>query len=64
MRKTLLIIAASAVLSACGGGDNAKNSGGPLALNDLGYFERQGVNVLIFFVIYSVLFFQNIAIGL
>ena len=48
MRKTLLIIAASAVLSACGGGDNAKNSGGPLALNDLGYFERQGVNVLIF----------------
>ena len=48
MRKTLLLIAASAVLSACGGGDNAKNSGGPLALNDLGYFERQGVNVLIF----------------
>ena len=48
MRKTLLLIAASAMLCACGGGDTAKKSAGPLVLNDRDYFERQGVNVLIF----------------
>ena len=48
MRKTLLLIAASAVLSACGGGDTSKKAAGPLVLNDRDYFERQGVNVLIF----------------
>ncbi|MBO7463568.1 MAG: glycoside hydrolase, partial [Bacteroidales bacterium] len=48
MRKTLFLIAASAVLSACGGGDSAKKAAGPLVLNDRDYFERQGVNVLIF----------------
>ncbi len=48
MRKTLLLIAASAMLYACGGGDSAKKVAGPLTLNDRDYFERQGVNVLIF----------------
>ncbi len=48
MRKTLFLIATAAVLSACGGGDTAKKSAGPLVLNDRDYFERQGVNVLIF----------------
>lgn len=48
MRKTLLLIAASVVLYACGGGGSAKKSAGPLVLNDRDYFERQGVNVLIF----------------
>ncbi|MBR4273932.1 MAG: glycoside hydrolase family 9 protein [Bacteroidales bacterium] len=48
MRKTLFLIAASAMLYACGGGNSAKKAAGPLILNDRDYFERQGVNVLIF----------------
>lgn len=48
MRKTLFLIATAAVLSACGGGNSAKKAAGPLVLNDRDYFERQGVNVLIF----------------
>ncbi|MBQ4406031.1 MAG: glycoside hydrolase family 9 protein [Bacteroidales bacterium] len=48
MRKTLFLIATAVVLSACGGGDSAKKAAGPLVLNDRDYFERQGVNVLIF----------------
>lgn len=48
MRKTLFLFAASAMLYACGGGNSAKKAAGPLVLNDRDYFERQGVNVLIF----------------
>ena len=36
------------MLYACGGGNSAKKAAGPLVLNDRDYFERQGVNVLIF----------------
>ncbi len=46
MRKTLILAALTATLAGCG--DQTNQKAGPLVLNDLEYFERQGVNVLVY----------------
>ena len=47
MRKSLVYISLAAMLaSSCGGGKT--NAPQNLTLNDLEYFERQGVNVLVY----------------
>jgi hypothetical protein len=46
MRKTSFLALGSLLLAACGG--NVNNANQELVLNDLEYFERQGVNVLVY----------------
>lgn len=46
MKKTSFLALGSLLLAACGG--NVNNANQELVLNDLEYFERQGVNVLVY----------------
>lgn len=46
MRKTLILAALTATLAGCG--EQTSQKAGPLVLNDLEYFERQGVNILVY----------------
>ena len=48
MRKSLIFTALAAVLAGCGNQTQTNQKADALVLNDLDYFERQGVNVLIF----------------
>jgi len=46
MRKSIFYISIAAMLCACGG--KQSNTSEELKLNDLDYFERQGVNILVY----------------
>ncbi|MBR4267955.1 MAG: glycoside hydrolase family 9 protein [Bacteroidales bacterium] len=48
MRKPFFYITLAAMLSACAGGGKQNNGCQELKLNDLDYFEEQGVNVLVY----------------
>ncbi|MBO4372346.1 MAG: glycoside hydrolase family 9 protein [Bacteroidales bacterium] len=48
MRKSLIFTALAAALAGCGNQTQTNQKADSLVLNDLDYFERQGVNVLIF----------------